>query len=464
MRPEAEQLAELQAQVRQISAQVANFEQRLSALEAQRAAAPVPVAESPPTVPAPTKPRPERLESRFGVTFINRAGAVTLAIGIVFFFKYAVDNRWIGAAGRVVLGIVIGLTLVGAAEWLRKRNQQAFAQGVCGCGIAVLYTAFYAAFAYYQLFPEWLAFCGMIAACVLSVGLTFRYRSPALAALGIAGAFLAPMLLGRATDHPWLLFTYLLLVDIATLAIVWRKRWTILYALSFAGTVVLFVIWNATSAANIGTGVFFLCVFFVLLFSASIWLADREPASAATVLLPVNAAWVVFSAWSLLNRQYPGWFTILTLGLAAAHFVAAFSREHAPAVCNWLYVLAHACLLTALLRELEMWSVNNSAPLTRASVISESTSVLLAVYAIAVIALGVVRRASIDRTIGLVLLGIVIGKLYCYDVWQLTRFYRISAFVALGILLLAASYIYSRFREKFDVLWSGKNPEVGPPS
>ncbi len=51
-----------------------------------------------------------------------------------------------------------------------------------------------------------------------------------------------------------------------------------------------------------------------------------------------------------------------------------------------------------------------------------------------------------NRHLGLVLLGIVVLKLYLYDVWLMTAFYRISAFVALGVLLLAASFIYSRFK------------------
>jgi uncharacterized membrane protein len=456
MRPDPDQLAELQAQVRQLSAQVADLERRLAAFEG-------PGASEPPPVKSP-KPKAERLESRFGVTFINRAGAITLAIGIVFFFKYAVDNRWIGASGRVALGIVIGLALIGVAGWLRKRDQQAFAQSVAGCGAAILYTALYASFAYYQLCPQWLAFCGMIAVCALSVGLTFRYGGPALAALGIAGAFLAPLLLGHATEHPWLFFWYLLLLDIAALAIALRRYWTVLYALAFAGTAVLFLVWTFRSNAAEGTGIgmLFLCAFFALLFAVCLRFAGSGEWEAFKGFLPLNAAWTMLAAWMLLDRHYPGRFAFFALGLAVVHFVAAFSGKHAPAVRNWLYVLGHACLLTTALRELVIWAANNSSPITRVSIISESTSVLLAVYAIAVIAPGVVRRSSLDRTIGLVLLGIAIGKLYCYDVWQLTRFYRISAFVALGILLLAASYLYSRFRDKFEVLWTGKQAEAEP--
>lgn len=44
------------------------------------------------------------------------------------------------------------------------------------------------------------------------------------------------------------------------------------------------------------------------------------------------------------------------------------------------------------------------------------------------------------------LLALVIAKLYLWDVWQLTRVYLVTAFIALGVILLVASFIYSRFR------------------
>ena len=49
------------------------------------------------------------------------------------------------------------------------------------------------------------------------------------------------------------------------------------------------------------------------------------------------------------------------------------------------------------------------------------------------------------------LVALVVAKLYLYDIWLLTRFYRITAFVALGVLLLAASFVYSRFKLRAGV-------------
>lgn len=414
MHPETDSIAELQAEVRRL-------EERVAALEGR-------------------KPKRKGLELQVGVHFVNRAGAITLALGILFFFKYAVDNRWIGPAGRVALGIAAGLLLVGVAEHLRKRAQQAFAQGVAACGIAILYTAFYASFAYYHLFPYVLALGGMFGACSLSFYLSFRYRNPALAVVGAAGAIFAPVFLGRAFSHPWLFFSYFLLLNLGVAGTALRRRWVPLFALGFGATTIIFAAWACGPNAEpyTGAGLLFLCVFFALFFSVAFRFAARA-------FLPLNALWAVFSAWMLLDRNHPGWFAIFALGLAGAHLTAARRQNWAR---NWLYVLGHACLVTAGLREVNLWAVAHSTPLDRSSVMNESASVFLAIYALAAILWGMVRRAALYRTIGLTLLAAVVGKLYCYDVWQLTRLYRISAFVVLGILLLAASYLYSRFRGK----------------
>jgi uncharacterized membrane protein len=64
--------------------------------------------------------------------------------------------------------------------------------------------------------------------------------------------------------------------------------------------------------------------------------------------------------------------------------------------------------------------------------------------------------------LGLGLLGAVIAKLYLSDVWQLGRVFRITAFLALGALLLAVSYLYSRFKPSLDRLWKREEPAGSP--
>jgi uncharacterized membrane protein len=44
----------------------------------------------------------------------------------------------------------------------------------------------------------------------------------------------------------------------------------------------------------------------------------------------------------------------------------------------------------------------------------------------------------------LVLIAVTIGKVFFYDMASLDRGYRIVSFIALGLLLLATSFLYQR--------------------
>ncbi|WP_106916309.1 DUF2339 domain-containing protein [Chryseobacterium aurantiacum] len=48
--------------------------------------------------------------------------------------------------------------------------------------------------------------------------------------------------------------------------------------------------------------------------------------------------------------------------------------------------------------------------------------------------------------IGFVLVGIMVLKLYGYDVWQMDNISRISAFIALGLILLLSSFMFQRLK------------------
>ncbi len=75
-------------------------------------------------------------------------------------------------------------------------------------------------------------------------------------------------------------------------------------------------------------------------------------------------------------------------------------------------------------------------------------TVLWALYAIAIIAVGIVRGSRAVRLAGLVLLVIPVAKLFAFDVFLLERGYRVAAFVILGVLLLGTGLAYQRYSAK----------------
>ena len=73
-----------------------------------------------------------------------------------------------------------------------------------------------------------------------------------------------------------------------------------------------------------------------------------------------------------------------------------------------------------------------------------STSVMWAAYGMGLVGLGFNRGSAVLRYLGLGLLGITVGKLFTIDLVALDGVYRIAGFTVLGLVLLAASFLYHR--------------------
>ncbi len=379
--PNEEQLDRLTAEVRSLSAEVNELRERVARLE-QPAAIPIQTFATP--APARTSP------ANTGLKLLNRVGALTLFLGIIFFFKYAVDNQWIGAAGRVGLGVIGGFALLGAGEWLRRRGQSIFAQGLSACGIATLYISAYAACDYYKLINSISAFIALVAISLGALALSWRNSDAVLATVGYLLAVGAPGLL-RIIDPK---------------------------------------IWSSTVWA---------CFGFVYLFATQASVVLQAGTHWKRFLVPVVATAVALQAFWLINPGHPVVCVLFFLALAALHFRSPVGSA---------YVIGHLFILLGGFRFLVFWIERAGSPEMRASLLSETESVFLGIYGVALLVAAVVRRSAADRVLGLALLGVVIAKLYMLDVWLLTRIYRISAFVALGVLLLAGSFIYSRWKAK----------------
>src|SRR5258708_20113952 len=70
------------------------------------------------------------------------------------------------------------------------------------------------------------------------------------------------------------------------------------------------------------------------------------------------------------------------------------------------------------------------------------------VEGIALLGAGFVVRERMLRLAGLALLLSCIAKLFAYDLRSLETFFRILSFIGLGVILLAVSWIYTRFKEQ----------------
>src|SRR5438309_8462097 len=183
-----------------------------------------------PHIPPPSKRLVEAipetgLESRIGSHWLNRIGIAAVLIGVSYFLKFAFDNNWIGPAGRVSVGLLAGIAVVVWSERFRSHGYKVFSYSLKAVGIGVLYLSLWAAFHVYALIPSGVAFVAMLAVTASTAALAVTQNAEILAAFALTGGFSTPLLLSTGQNRELQLFSYLAVLDVATVVMVAVKPW-----------------------------------------------------------------------------------------------------------------------------------------------------------------------------------------------------------------------------------------------
>jgi uncharacterized membrane protein len=89
-----------------------------------------------------------------------------------------------------------------------------------------------------------------------------------------------------------------------------------------------------------------------------------------------------------------------------------------------------------------------------------SLSGIWAIYSVALIVFGFVKRHAPSRIFAIVLFFITILKVFIYDLSSLENIYRIISFIGLGVILLLVSFLYTRFKDQIMVAVIGDQKEA----
>jgi len=319
-------------------------------------------APRPPT--PPRKPPPIDVEQLLGVRGAAIAGGVVLALAAIYFLKYSIDNGLLPPAVRVALGGITGIAclLVSEPQLVRARYGRT-SEALAGAGIVILYAAFWAARVLYRLIGPEFAFVGMIAVTVACAVLSLRRDALVIAVLGLTGGFLTPLLLSSGRDQPIGLFGYLLLLDIALLALARRRKWPGLALASLVATALYEVVWLTTrlTPGRLALGLAILGVFAALFAFSTVRRdgAEAPPelrtAQAAGVLFPFSMALYLAAHARLTPQLWPLALLLLPL-VGAAAWLARARRE------PWIGTAAAAAAVAVLL----MWSATQTLDTSRA--------------------------------------------------------------------------------------------------
>jgi len=200
-----------------------------------------PAAEPPPPpTPTPARDMEQALAGRWFVWI----GGVAIAIGGLLFVKYAYDNGLISPMLQVILGIAAGLVLILLGAMVRGRAPAVegaapdyVPAALSAAGIAVLFAAIYAAYALYGIIAPTTAFFGLAAVGLGALTLS-RWQGPFIAALGLIGSYVTPMLIPSAEPSAANFFPYLLVILTASLLTLRGRSW---WWLGYAAVIATFL-------------------------------------------------------------------------------------------------------------------------------------------------------------------------------------------------------------------------------
>ena len=367
-----------------------NLRERLEALESARPAAPAaapaaafapppPIIERPPETviapPPPARPEPQpveapaavptaapktapvsaTLEERFGTQWVVWIGGLALALGAIFLVRYTIEQGLLGPGVRIFLAAVFAGLLIAAGEWARRNE---IATGIAAipsrhipsvltaAGTVAAYATVYAAFALYSFLSPAAAFIllGLVALATLAAALL---HGPALAGLGVAGAFVTPLLVSTTEPSYWALYAYLFVVNAAAFALARLRLWRWLAITA----VVLGALWTLPGITNAGVDALGAHLFHViagfalaaaLIVSGLLYGPDDEPGKIDGISSGAIGAYLVVAAlMATRSHQDPAAFAVFTL-LAAATVAIAWRTDAA------LWALPTAGLMTAV--------------------------------------------------------------------------------------------------------------------
>lgn len=212
-----------------------------------------------------------------GGNLILKIGLIVLFFGLAFLIKYAAQRNMIPVEFRLIGVFISGLVLMTIGWWLRY-SRPGYGLTLQGGGVAILYLVVFAAAKLFSFLPVTLSLVVMVCLVVLSCALAILQDSKSLAVLGIAGGFLAPVLMSSGGGNHVMLFSYYSLLNCGVFGIAWFKSWRILNLVGFIFTFGIATLWGggAYRPEYFWTTEPFLILFFLLYAVIAVLFAYRQ--------------------------------------------------------------------------------------------------------------------------------------------------------------------------------------------
>ena len=270
------------------------------------------------------------LEKFIGENLINKIGIAITVIGVAIGAKYSIENELISPLTRIILGYLAGLGLLGFGIKLKAKYENYSAVLVSGA-LAILYFITFAAYNFYDLFPQLMAFALMLVFTIFGVVAALNYNKQVIAHIGLVGAYAVPFLLSNNSGNVATLFAYMAIINVGILVISFKKYWKPLFYSAFIFTYLIYSSWMFFSyeeTEHFALAFIYLTVFFVIFYTAVLaykLIRKEKFLKSDVVLLLLNSFIFYGLGFSLLANHETGKNLLgaFTLVNAIIHFVVS---------------------------------------------------------------------------------------------------------------------------------------------
>lgn len=235
----------------------------------------LPVSE--PTPLAPAGAAPQLWSWLVGGNLVAKVGVVILFFGVAFLLRYAYEHVHVPIELRLTGAAALALALL-AIGWRLRTSHRNYALVLQGGGVGLLYLVIFGAFKLFGLLPGGIAFALLVVIAAASAVLAVVQNALALAVLGVAGGFLAPILASTGRGDHVMLFSYYAVLNAGIVAIAWKRAWRPLNLLGFGFTAAIGALWGARAYRPelFGSTEPFLILFFAMYVGIPLLFARRR--------------------------------------------------------------------------------------------------------------------------------------------------------------------------------------------
>ncbi len=268
------------------------------------------------------------LEKFIGENLINKIGIAITVIGVAIGAKYAIDHELISPLTRIILGYLVGMGLLVFAIRLKKKYEN-FSAVLLSGAMAIMYFMTYAAYGFYDLIPQTVAFVIMVLFTAFTVVAALNYDRQVIAIVGLVGAYAVPFLLSEDSGRVVILLSYMTLINVGILVIAFRKYWKWLYYSSFGLTWLIYFIWYVTDYStddHFSLSLLFSSVFFTIFYLTFLGykLLRKEQFEKRDIFLLLANSFIYYGLGYAVLNDHDTWDQLLglfTLANAIVHFI-----------------------------------------------------------------------------------------------------------------------------------------------